>query len=130
MRKSFGMALVPEQVEADAEVIGFWQKNPSISEEEIAALVAGVNPLAYKKHKKYIRVIHGDAEEVLISTEKLALIADILTVLEQRLDPLEGHKDIREWRRCFFDNALPFPESLIGHVPNSKSIDRRETEQS
>jgi hypothetical protein len=114
------MPLVPEQVEADAEVIDFFQKKRWISDREIASLATGINPLAYQRHET--ANLFGDKQEVMISTEKLGLIADLLKLIDQRLDPFDRPGSMKQWRRWFIVNGLPFPHCLIQLFSNSNLI--------
>jgi len=101
------MSLVPRQPQADEEVIAYYSKKPKLNYREIAALAAGINPLALDaagfadEHHPYI-------------TEKRPLLDDILQRLDDYLDQetLFAPKPASEWRAIFEELNLPFPAEL------------------
>lgn len=103
------MPIVPRQPLADDEVVEFWKKKAKLSEDEIAALVSGVNPFAWEHYP----------ERAKLPTESRQAVEDVLTVLRHRVtDPL-GHSSCtrKEWERVFARCDLSFPERMKDPSP-------------
>lgn len=102
------MAIVPRDPDADDEVISYWIKKQELTSEEIAALVCGVNPFAWKEQWREFSV-----EVPLVAASKQQDIKDVLTLLEHRLPAPHGVKTLLQWKSALSRLGVPLPEWLI-----------------
>jgi hypothetical protein len=116
-----GPGLVPRQSVVDEEVIEYWKRKSRIGVAEIAALVCGINPFAYKEA---IRAFPPDnPNKGLVSSETKNEIADVITLLEDRIgDPFGGSFTLMQWKSELIGFGVPVPDWLK-NIPNEKTIE-------
>lgn len=118
-----GLNVVPRQSLVDEEVIAYWKQKRSISSDEIAALVCGINPFAWEAWKESVRTFPPDNKNrEIVSAEKKQEIEEILILLHDRIDPFEGSCSLMEWKSLLILYGIPMPEWLKNL--HSKAIQR------
>jgi len=102
-----GLKIIPRQSVVDEEVIAYWKKKRRIGNDEIAALVCGINPFAWQKLRGAF-----PPDTNVVSAAKQQEIDDVITLLNDRIsDPFASYS-LAEWKSVLNDCGAPIPEWL------------------
>lgn len=102
--------LVPRQHIVDDEVIGYWKRARSLTRDEFAALVCGVNPFTWRELSTWSVYHRGEPEP--ISATKKQEVQDLVTLLDHRMDPFEQHGSLMEWKANLVLLGIRMPDWL------------------
>lgn len=102
--------LVPRQSVVDEEVIAYWKKKLTISLDQVAALLCGINPFALEE--SFEAFLFDSKNKDIVSAEKKREIENVKTMLDDQIEPHHHYNSLMKWKSLLNGRGIPFPEWL------------------